>query len=1165
MRLKLIKVSGFKSFVDPTKIYFPGEICAVVGPNGCGKSNVIDAARWVLGESSARNLRGDSMVDVIFNGSGARKPVGQASVELVFDNSEGHLKGELSAYSEIVVRRTLNRDGQAQYFLNSKLCRRKDITDLFLGTGLGPKSYAIIEQGTITRLIDAKPHELRFLLEEAAGISKYKDRRRDTENRIARTHDNLERLSDLREELHRQLMRLERQSKSAQKYTELREKERYKQIRVKVLRWRSMDEDIKHKTREINKLEVEKSRLFANQKELDSRIERFRLELLDYSDEVEKKQIYFFQTNVEVTRKEQEIQHQLQREKELKRELHLITGNIDESQQHLIKDQQRAEELDLEYAEVLPDLKVAEEDEKSISLEIESVQAAIKEWQERSDVYHRRRAEPLKQLEVQQSRIHDLEKRIANLFQRQSQLQKEISSFQLDFQQNEMQTLKTKLCEQIAAQRGNEDKRAQLANDIEEKRCLQYQLEEELNGLRESYQVLIGRGTALEALQSSLHSNEQKQKWLLQSKWNYSQLADSLRVTEGWEEAVEIVLGNYLSGLVVSNFEGKVDQLKTFDSGEISVIDSKIRIEEQDNLKISLPRLNEVIQCDYSLSAAANVFKAEHLKEALSFQSDLRSYESIVTKDGIWLGSNWVRVARNINKTHGFLKRKTELKEIGEQVEELNILIKSLSGKRHILVEAIEIAERNQKKNISAIKMQEEKSSETRAELSAFEVKLDQYAARGKRAEEELSEVEAFLAEDQTALENARNALASASDRAQLDEKEGHEFQKEKDRLQTKYSGFRKELGEKQLLLTELKLKIKALEIKRNTIEELIERLESQIKRLKNRKAEIENIITNDPSVPSMHEELQQMLKNRVFAEQDYKDAKSAMLSSEQERREVEEMRVTLNAEINSLREHLEDARLSRRESMTLQRTLGEQIISDPSKLAELVENIDVSIDITSLMTELEVIEAKIGKLGPINLAAVEEYKIESERKDYLDRQNDELVSALETLNEAIKKINQSTKARFKETFDSINDYIRELFPKLFGGGEAYMQLSGNDLLEAGVVLMAKPPGKQNSTIQALSGGEKALAALTMVFAIFKLNPSPFCILDEVDAPLDDINVSRYLGLVKEMSPKVQFIMITHNKISMQAADTLLGVTMSEAGVSRVVSIGVNQVSNLVG
>ena len=1165
MRLKLIKVSGFKSFVDPTKIYFPSEICAVVGPNGCGKSNVIDAARWVLGESSARSLRGDSMVDVIFNGSGARKPVGQASVELVFDNSEGLLKGELSEYSEIVVRRTLNRNGQSEYFLNSKLCRRKDITDLFLGTGLGPKSYAIIEQGTITRLIDAKPHELRFFLEEAAGISKYKDRRRETENRIARTHANLERLSDLREELHRQLMRLERQSKSAHKYTELREKERYKQTQIKVLRWRSLDEDIKTNSRKINNLELEKSRLIANQKELDSRIERYRLELLDHSDEVEKKQIYFFQTNSEVTRIEQEIQHQLQRKKELKRELHLITGSVDESQQHLIKDRQRAKELDSEYAEVLPTLKVVEAHEKSISLRIESVQAAMKAWQERSDVYHRRRAEPLQQLEVQQSRIYDLEKRIADLFQRQSQLRKEISSFQLDFQQNELQTLKTKLCEQIAAQRGNEDKRAQLANDIAEKRCLQYQLEEELNGLRESYQVLIGRSTALEALQSSLDSNEQKQEWLLQSKWNYSHLADFLGVSEGWEEAVEIVLGAYLKGLVVSNFEGKVDELRKFDSGDISIIDSSIKIEEQDNLKINLPRLSEVIQCDYSLSVAANVFRAEHLEEALSFQSDLRSYESIVTKDGIWLGSNWVRVARNINKTHGFLKRKTELKEIGEQVKALDIRIKSLSVKRRNLVKAIEIAGRNQKKNLYAIKMQQEKSSETRAELSAFEVKLDQYAARVKRAEEELSEVEVFLAEDQSALENARDALASAGDRARLDEKEGYEFQEKKDRLQTEYSGYQRELGEKQLLLTELKLKIKALEIKRNTIEELIGRLESQIKRLKTRKAEIENITTNDPSVPLMHEKLQQMLKNRVLAEQDYKDAKSAMLSSEQKRREVEEMRVTLNSEVNSLREHLEDARLSRRESMTLQRTLGEQITSDPSKLPDLVENIDDGIDITSLMTELDVIEAKIGKLGPINLAAVEEYKIESERKDHLDRQNDELVSALETLNEAIKKINQATKARFKETFDSINDYIRELFPKLFGGGEAHMQLSGNDLLEAGVVLMVKPPGKQNSTIQALSGGEKALAALTMVFAIFKLNPSPFCILDEVDAPLDDMNVSRYLGLVKEMSPKVQFIMITHNKISMQAADTLLGVTMSEAGVSRVVSVGVNQVSNLVG
>ena len=1165
MRLKLIKLSGFKSFVDPTKVSLPSEICAVVGPNGCGKSNVIDAVRWVLGESSARNLRGDSMADVIFNGSGTRKPVGQASVELMFDNSKGRLKGELSAYNEIVVRRTLNRDGQSQYFLNSKLCRRKDITDLFLGTGLGPRSYAIIEQGTISRLIDAKPHELRLFLEEAAGISKYKDRRRDTENRIARTRDNLERLSDLREELHRQLMRLERQSKSAQQYTELKEKERCKQIQLKVLRWLDLDKEIRINFTETQKLEVEKSRLVADQNELESRIERFQLELLEYSDEVEKKQTRFFQTSGDVTRIEQAIQHQLQREKELKRELHLITMSIDESQQQLIEDKQRYEELDSEYAGCLPDLKEAEEEEKSISLRIESVEAAIKEWQESADVYHRRRAEPLKQSEVQQTRIDDLEKRIVDLSQRHSQLREEVGSFQLYSQQNEIQVLQTRLSEQITAQRDNEDKRTQLANDITEKRFLQDQLEEELNGLRERYQILIGRCTALEALQSSLDGSEKKQKWLLQSGWYYSHFADSLRVSEGWEEAVEIVLGGHLQGLVVSSFEDKTDQLKKFDSGEISLIDSNVRLEEQTNQRINLPRLSGFIQCDYSVSVAENVFAAEHFKEALSFQSDLRSYESIVTKDGIWLGSNWVRVERNVNKSQGFFKRKSELNKIGAQVKELNTQIKLLSGNRKTLVEAIEIADLNQKENVTKIKIQQDKISEMRSALSALEVKFDQYVARGKRAAEELSEVEALLDDDQKALAVAKEVLAIATDRVKLDEKEGYEFQENRVRLQTEFSGYRKELGEKQLLLTELRLKIKALEIRRNTIEELTERLEAQVKRLKTRKTEIEKVSANDLSVPQMQEELQRLLKNRVLAEQDYKDAKLAMSSSEKKRIEVEQMRVKINTQINSMREDLENARLSGRESMTLQRTLGEQISSDPTELTELVESVDAGIDSTSLMAELDVLEAKIGRLGSINLAAIEEYKIESERKDYLDRQNDELVSALETLNEAIRKINQATKARFKETFDSINNYICELFPKLFGGGEAYMQLSGNDLLEAGVVLMAKPPGKRNSTIQALSGGEKALAAITMVFAIFKLNPSPFCILDEVDAPLDDINVNRYLGLVKELSLNVQFIMITHNKISMQAADSLLGVTMSEAGVSRLVSVGMNQGSNLFG
>jgi chromosome segregation protein len=1159
MRLKSIKLSGFKSFVDPTNVNFPSNLCAVVGPNGCGKSNVIDAVRWVMGESSAKNLRGESMSDVIFNGSSGRKPLGQASVELIFDNTSGRIVGEYAAYNEIGIKRKVSRDGQSNYYLNGNKCRRRDITDIFLGTGLGPRSYAIIEQGMISRLIESKPDELRVYIEEAAGISKYKERRRETESRILRTKENLERLTDIRDELGRQLSRLERQAKSAEKYSEYKKQERQLSSELLALKWRGYDSRASELKAVIGGLEVEKEKFIAERIGCDTQIEKLRTQFTDQTDTFNEVQARFYTVGGEVTRIEQAIVHAQQRAQDLDKDLQQTERNYTETKQHLSADQQKVAGWSAEFAELEPALAEAVKAEELSSSALQEAERAMQGWQHQWDEFSHKSADPRQQAEVQQSRIQHLEQLMRRLSERTETLSAEVSSFQASPAEDEMGGIQILLNQVELGQVTFDNQRQDNGRAIELLRTEEKQAEGEHDAARSRQQTLKGRQASLLALQQAAMSDGTEQQWLVSKGLDGKpRLADCIEAVSGWEVAVETVLGRYLQAITVDDMASNIDLIKDFTKGELLLIGPGQGIESGSPSKGRL--LSDLIKGDGAKSLLGSVYAADSLSDALKIQPKLASGESVVTPDGIWLGANWLRVARDKDATEGVLQRKQELEAIAGQLEQFAGEIEQLEKRRQDNEQNLKALEATRENIAASIAEQQVSYTELRAKLSGFEVQIEQYKARKERAENELAEVGQQTQIETDNLSSARIILqqsieimaADVQTRAQLiDQRDSFRGQLDNTRQQAQIHRD----GRQQLAVRE-----SSLSTQLTSIRDGISRLESQLERLHERRNQLRVAfdIKDDPT-EGYKEELEKQLKMRLAVDVELADSRKQVEAIEYQTREQERQRAEIEVELQKVQAELESQRLSAQEIRTLSRTIEEHVSDKQGDLGSLLESLSEDAELVDWEEQLQLFGNRIQRLGPINLAAIDEYKTESERKDYLDRQNAELEEAMQTLQAAIHKIDRETRTRFKETFELVNTHIQALFPKLFGGGHAYLEMTGDDLLDTGVTLMARPPGKKNASIHLLSGGEKALTAIAMVFAIFKLNPAPFCMLDEVDAPLDDANVERYAALVKEMSEQVQFIFITHNKISMQAANQLMGVTMHEAGVSRLVTVDVDQ------
>ena len=1162
MRLKTIKLAGFKSFVDPTTVNFPSNMCAVVGPNGCGKSNVIDAVRWVMGESSAKNLRGESMADVIFNGSVNRQPVGQASIELVFDNSEGRVGGEYASYAEIATRRQVSREGQSEYFLNGTKCRRRDITDIFLGTGLGPRSYAIIEQGMISRLIESKPEELRVFIEEAAGISKYKERRKETESRMRRTLENLDRLTDLRDELERQLQHLERQAQSAEKYTEFKEEERQLKAQLQSLQWQALDGQIKTATQAIGELEVKLEAVHSEHQQVDTAIEQHRVDHTDRTDAFNKVQATFYSLGSEVARIEQTIKHQQERGRQLHEDLDQTTTTLGESESHLGEDREKLVSWEEEIQTLVPQLEQVTELEALSASTLEQAEEAMHNWQHQWDEFNQHAAEPRQQAEVQQSRIQHVEQVLQRIQSRTRQLDEEKQGLAAGPADIEIEELGAQLAEVELAIAEHERSSESLVQTLAATRDKRTSLSADLNQVRSQLQQKRGRIASLEALQQAAMDDGSQGvgEWLAaQQIGDKARLLEQMQVDDGWQLAVETVLGDYLQAVCVDDIGVLGNYLDSLSQGQLLLVEPS---SGQDQGPAYLA--SRVRSGGRANALLASVRAADDLHQAMQQRASLAPHESIITRDGIWVGCNWLRVARQTGQEGGAIKRKEELDALVANLELEQQREAQLARELAEAEEALKQMEVQRQDRQRELQVSTRQHAEFSSRLSAHQAKIEQINERRERINAEIDEAREQFRQEQETIVQARQLLAESIESMESDSQRREELLSTRDQIRGTLDGARQKARQDKDSAHQIAMRHQSLETQLSSMRESIDRTNRQVLQLQERRDSLSQALgENDSPLDGLQLELETQLELRLESEGELAAARQLVAEVEHKLREAEQQRAAIEQRIETVRSELEQKRIGNQALQVQRETIHKQLQDDKQDVEEVLGTLPDGANEPEWQRSLERVANRIARLGPINLAAIDEYNLQSERKNYLDLQNEDLVTALDTLESAIRKIDKETRNRFRDTFEKVNSGLKELFPRVFGGGSAYLEMTGDDLLDTGISIMARPPGKKNSTIHLLSGGEKALTAIALVFSIFQLNPAPFCILDEVDAPLDDANTGRYARLVKEMSDKVQFIYITHNKISMELADQLMGVTMHEPGVSRLVSVDVEEAAEL--
>ena len=1165
MRLSKLKLAGFKSFVDPTTVEFPSQLSGVVGPNGCGKSNVIDAVRWVMGESSAKHLRGESMADVIFNGSTGRKPVGQATIELIFDNTEGKLGGEYANYSEIAIKRTVTRDGQSSYHLNGTRCRRRDITDIFLGTGLGPRSYAIIEQGTISRLIEAKPEELRVFLEEAAGISKYKERRRETENRIKHTRENLDRLSDLRDELDKQLARLKRQANTAEKYKVLREEERLLKAQLTALRWMIKQEEAAKTEAKIREQETALESAIAKQRNIEAEIESQRDSHIEASDKFNEVQSRFYSVGTEIAKIEQSIQHAKERRQQQQQDLSQLEQDWQEARAHHETDEKRLSQVKESLAEIEPKQDHLQEASEMSSAALAEAETAMQEWQSEWDRFSEAATEPARNAEVERTHIQHVEEHLQRQKQRLERLQEDLQKQSHDVLINESTELEQQL-------EKDEAEIQQTQAILEEKQNQIGQLRDSVDGLntqldesRGQLQNLRGRSASMEALQQAALGKEEGAvtQWLnKQHLQDAPRLAEELDVEAGWAKAAECVLGEHLEAVCVDGVDPLSEMLDSFEEGTLTLFDTRA---SSGHAAMNAESLESKIKAPWKLtSLLQGVLIADSLQQALSMRSQLKEGESIVTREGIWLGQNWLRVARDKDEKAGILQREQTLKTLTAEIAVLQASVQEIQTQLETEREQLSSAEMDRDSHQSTINQLSRQRANRQSDLSARKARLEQMQTREQEQRAEAEEIRAEVDKDNQELAIAREKLEVALEAMATLEEQRTELQQRRDAYQESLTSKREQARVERDAAHEIKVRIETLRAEKNSTEQALERMQERQQQLAQRREELQKASEeSDAPIDEMSKELDVLLETRVIVEEELTKARTEVEAIDHHMRELEEGRSNAENAVQEVRSGLESVRIGWQEVKVRRQTLEEALNETSFVLQTLIDEMPEEANEFAWEQSVDDIEQKIQRLGPINLAAIEEFEQEAERKKYLDEQDKDLTDALTTLENAIAKIDAETRTRFKETFDKVNSGVKELFPRLFGGGHAYLELTGDNLLDAGVTIMARPPGKRNSTIHLLSGGEKALTAVSLVFAIFQLNPAPFCMLDEVDAPLDDANVGRFCDMVKYMSDNTQFIFITHNKITMEISQTLTGVTMHEPGVSRLVAVDVDKAVEL--
>jgi chromosome segregation protein len=1163
MRLTKIKLAGFKSFVDPTQVSFPSNLTGVVGPNGCGKSNVIDAVRWVMGELSAKHLRGDNMADVVFNGSAARKPVGTASVELVFDNSDGKIGGAYASYNEIALKRQVSRDGSSAYFINAARCRRKDITNLFLGTGLGSRSYAIIEQGMISRVIEAKTEDMRAFVEEAAGISRYKERRKETESRVSETRENLERLQDVRDEIDKQIRHLQRQAATARRYQALKETERRLTAELLALRMRDLDSGVEVHDSAMRQREMAMQAALADQRAAEAAIEKQRTFQGEQSERVGAVQGRYYEVGADISRMEQTIQHTRELRERQRADLAQAVGTLNDLATHIERDERETANLLSEMARLQPELAQVQAAEGAAAAALAVAEQELQDWQQRWEEFNRALGSADQTTQVERARIEQLENQLRRIMAQTDRLSLERDSLAA----NEFNEQLTFLGDQEAqARSASEQLSESLATALERVQSLRSEqliVEKALETARAERERTRAELTSLEALQKAALTHEAggAAEWLEGAGLGHRpRVTETLDVDSGWERAVETALGDYLEAVCVDHIDGLSDTLAGFAKGRVTLIESAAAtgVPASETLAAKVDGPGAVI------AQLSCVLTVESLSEALQGRGSLQPGESIITRNGEWVGRNWLRVNRGSDPHAGVIEREHRLKSLRSAVtmaeERTSEVEAHLAAVRQSLTDAE--AERDQAQ--SGIHSAHRRHADVMSQLEGARARLQESTARRERLDDEAADVAQERGVTQEALARARAEL----DRGllllgELDSRR-HELEGEREYRREGVASCRARAQAAQVGARDLLIRIESRRSTEASMTIGINRMTEQRAQLTRRRDELQQELAGgDEPIVQLEARLHDALARRLDIESELSVARRELEDADAELRALDEKRLSAEQLVTQAREAMEAARLAAQETRVRREGLAEQFAETRFDLAEVQGNLAPEASVPDWETSLGQARADSEKLGQVNLAAIDELKEQTERKEYLDRQFADLTSALDTLDQAMRRIDKETRTRFEETFERINTGMKEKFPRLFGGGHAYLELVGEDVLQAGVAVMARPPGKKNSTIHQLSGGEKALTAVALVFSIFDLNPAPFCLLDEVDAPLDEHNVGRFCDIVREMSTRVQFIFITHNKTTMELASQLLGVTMNEPGVSRLVAVDVDEALRL--
>jgi chromosome segregation protein len=1159
MRLNSIKLSGFKSFAEPTNFQLPGQLVGVVGPNGCGKSNIMDAVRWVLGESKASELRGESMQDVIFNGSGNRKPASRASVELVFSNEDGRAGGQWNRFAEIAVKRVLTRDGTSSYFINSQPVRRRDVQDVFLGTGLGPRAYAIIGQGTISRIIESKPEELRLFLEEAAGVSKYKERRRETESRLKDTRENLTRVEDILRELNSNLDKLEKQAEVASQYRTLQTQGETKLHQLWFLKHRdaaSEEARVKKAVAEAtNALEARMAELRHGEAELET----IRQAHYAASDELHASQGSLAEAALEVSRLEERIRYVVEGRQRLEQRLVELQA---QNEQWAQRQQEAGDEIEqiaeqIAGADEQGEVLAAQAEEQSANLP--GFEDAVRAAQNASNEQRSKVTAVQQQIQLLAAESRNVDDQKRQLNTRRERLAAERSQLAAP-DAGRLDELKQQYGTAEEAQGVADARLHELTEQVPAIDADRRAKQEALNADAAKQADLSARLDALRALQEKVQTEGKLKPWLakhgldgLQGLWT------KVHIESGWETALESALRERMNALQV----GRIETVRAFadDAPPAKLAFYTPPQAAISNTHQTLSRLSDLLRLsDAGLKALLNdwlegVYVAGNIDEALAARDKLTHGEVIMTREGHAVSQFAVSFYAPDSEQAGMLQRAQEIENLERQLR-AQVLIAEESRSSLVRADAA-FTDASQR---LVVARREAGEAQTRAhQLQVELLRLSQLAeatsARRSQLDDELGEIDAQLEElaergatGEARFEELDMQLATTQERhAELDEAViGAE---------RRLADAREQLRALERQAQEAQFNARSLAARRGELQRSIETAQQQL-------------AANEQSKAQLHEELDRLTD--AAAQTGLQDALALKLEREAalgakrseyddltlRLKRADEQRLQHEQSLQPLRDRITKLQLEEQAAQLGGAQYLDQLVAGNVDLEALAAGIEAdNVKLQGLQGEIDRINREINALGAVNLAALDELTASRERKTFLDAQNADLLDAITTLEDAIHKIDLETRDLLANTFNQVNEHFGRMFPSLFGGGNAKLVMTGDEILDAGVQVMAQPPGKKNSTIHLLSGGEKALTAIALVFAIFQLNPAPFCLLDEVDAPLDDANTERYSKLVTEMSQGTQFLFISHNKIAMEMAEQLIGVTMQEQGVSRIVTV----------